>query len=216
MSERVGMLIVLALGCAVMAGAAEPTIRFEAERVVIDITPGAEAVYYSVAKERHGQITHRVTRTALLADDDHDGEVEIAMPDGVPLIGVWVAVDLRTGQAVASSPFMESARSSEIIRGPLLGENEPGVVELESALQNPVNLFVARPNVGGWQGYVGDGAEHDTDGATDGVIVADLGAMHPLEPEMGELGTLGTRDIVVAVDSDTMAVSIERVVGNGR
>ena len=209
MTGRIAFLCASALASAVAAVAAEPVIRFEADQIqVSEVTPGGDVVYFGVAKERHGLDTQRVVRMAMLADEDHDGAITIPMPDGIPCVSTWVAVDLRTGLVGASAASGAELRHSAIIHAPLLGESEPDVVALNMPQHRPLNLFIARPEVGAWQGYVGDGAQYDNVGTSNGVILADLAAMEPLQPVMGALSTLHDRDIVVAVDSHTMQVAI--------
>ena len=217
MTGRIAFLCAYALASAFSAVAAEPVIRFAAEQVVCEnLTPGAEVVYFSLSKERHGLETHLVERSAMLVDEDRDRQVVIPMPEGVPLTSMWVAVDLGTGHVGASAPYGTGPRHASLIRAPLVAQGQPGMVELDIPFANPINLFIARPGVGAWLGYVGDGASDDLDGVGNGVIQADLGSMVPLEPEMGELGELQARDIVVAADNVTMKVSIERVVGQSQ
>ncbi|MFH1177309.1 MAG: hypothetical protein V1750_07870, partial [Acidobacteriota bacterium] len=60
---RVALLSVLALVVAGISAAGKPSISFEQSRVVADgITPGAQAAWFSIARERPGWTTRVVRR----------------------------------------------------------------------------------------------------------------------------------------------------------
>src|SRR5690349_13282365 len=104
-------LFLCALGLSMTALAA-PAVKFNSKTVTVQqITPGSAVAVFSVANEPDGSavpIPLRTQQALLLQDDDRDGVVSFNRERVVPAVGLWVAVDVETGQwTVQGGPGFE-------------------------------------------------------------------------------------------------------------
>lgn len=214
---------VLVLACALAAGTARAqgnppapakplAITFETAAVSIaNVTAGGEVVVFGLAKEYEAfYLTRRMWKETLI-DTDRDGIVLLAVAAGVPGQGVWVAVDLASGQSAAAGtgtggrgPIPEhnlrARREGTDIRA-LRDSRKQGYAIL-------VKTLAAAPTaaVGVWFLGAGDGNARDADGVEDGSIELDIGNAEALgagTPAAVPDGT-GAGDRVYIVDPDTL------------
>lgn len=154
----------------------------EAAVMAAELTPGGDAVFWSVAREPLGY-HQRVVRRSGVVVVDALGEARFSLEDGgaVPLKSVWAIVDLESGAFAVAAPPGFRLRPLPF-PGRAFEVGAPGVVnrlrhELES-----LYLLVVRPGVGAWQLEAWDRGPKDRSGADDGRVLTSLEDLEPLEP----------------------------------
>src|SRR5687768_9405034 len=96
------------------------TLRVGRDAVVAaEVTPGGNAVFFAVVYDNAASIPGWVRKATILRDDDGDGVVRLAMPEGVPPLGAWAVVDMASGSSRLGSmrgykltPFEEPVETS--------------------------------------------------------------------------------------------------------
>lgn len=161
----------------------ELAVSFEEAAVLAaGLTPGGDAVFWSVAREPLGYHQRIVPRSAVVVVDAL-GEARFALEEGgpVPLKSAWAVADVASGAfAVAAPPGFRLRQVP--FPGRAFEVGAPGVVnrlrhELES-----LYLLVVRPGVGAWQLEAWDRGPKDRSGADDGRVLTSLEDLEPLEP----------------------------------
>jgi hypothetical protein len=195
--------------------AAQPAISFEPTAVVASgISPGGQVAWFGVARESEDHAARIVRRETVATDDDRDGAVRLDLGREVPLVSIWVAVDLATGQAALATPEGFPLRRIALPgAGAVSGESGPDRLELNRGY---LELLVVRPGTGIWGATVGDGGEADDDGASDGRVTVALahlraGGTSPAAPQ-----SFGPGDLLVAIDPNEMEVAVSPLTGAAR
>lgn len=208
-------LLALSTSFALVAAAplaAQPAISFEPAAVVASgMTPGGQMAWFGVARESKDHAATIVRRETVATDDDRDGAVRLDLGREVPLVSIWVAVDLATGKVAVATPEGFPLRRIALPgAGAVPGGTGPDRLELNRGY---LELLVVRPGSGVWGATVGDGGEADDDGAQDGrvsVALAHLraGGTSPAAPQ-----SLGPGDLLVAIDPNEMEVAVSQIPG---
>jgi hypothetical protein len=195
------------------AAALEPEISFAAKSVAVSgVTPGGKVVWFGVAREISEHTATLVRRDRIVSDDDRDGSVRLDLDRTVPLLSIWVAIDLTTGASAVATPEGFPLRrlelpSESIHRG---GDGESDWV---GDTRGFVEVQITRPGASGgaWGIAVGDGGESDDDGLYDGRLAASLAGLHAVEssPEAPQRFSAG--DVVIVLDPNRMEISLRRL-----
>lgn len=197
------MLLPLALGAAPLSAASPVTLRFEPGAVVAQgITPGAQVVWFSIAREPQGYVSRVVRREDLVSDVDKDGSAAFPLEEGAPVKSIWVAVDLSDGRFAVAAPEGFALRE---VGFPADGVRPVGGLlrELRNA-RGAAEILVVRPGVGAWGLSVADGGQTDEDGANDGTLIASLSDAYAIDGSPETPGHLSPRDVLVMIDPQRM------------
>ncbi|HSL81913.1 MAG TPA: hypothetical protein VLF66_04005, partial [Thermoanaerobaculia bacterium] len=185
----------------------------EAAVLAAGLTPGGDAVFWSVAREPLGY-HQRVVESYGFAVVDALGEARFEPAEGTVLLkSVWAVVDLaRGGFAVAGPPGFRLRQVPFPGRGFEVGA--PGLVnrlrhELESLF-----ALVVRPGVGAWRLEAWDTSEKDRDGEDDGRVLMGLEDLEPLEASgAGPPDRFARDDVIVVVDPVELRFYATRLLG---
>ena len=205
---------------------AELAIAFEEAAVVAaGLTPGGEALLFSVAREPQDYFTRVVRRDEPLLVDA-EGQVQYEPFEGaspLPRFAIWVVVDLETGRLVhASTPGFEAPARALPADGVRRGSG--GRWNRLAARLTEAQILLVRPAAydrpggtllgppGAWGGYWMDGSGRDVDGSDDGGLEAVLEDFVPVTAS----GTpppeeLAPDDLLVLVDPSNLAYFVVRI-----
>ena len=198
-----------------MAGAvagSEVRLEIEQDRIIAEgLNPGAEAVVFAVMHDRRGwsKVIRRVDQ--ILADEDHDGRVELVWDGGVPLRSLCVVIDTQTGEMAMATPPGFNLRRFELDDLVWDGPSAVGAVHRKCRY---LETLLVQPGAGGgggvWGLTAGDGPPHDGDGVANGEIRIDFSSMHPLHGS-AEAPQAGNGGVVVIIDALTLEIVADTV-----
>lgn len=192
----------------------ELAVTFEEAAVLAaGLTPGGDAVFWSVAREPLGY-HQRVVESQGLEVVDALGEARFEPEEGAVLLkSVWAVVDVATGGfAVAGPPGFRLRQAPFPGRGFEAGA--PGLVnrlrhELES-----IHVLIVRPGVTAWRLEAWDTSPRDRDGADDDRVLMSLEDLEPLEASgPGPPDRFARDDVIVVIDPRTLRFYATRLVG---
>lgn len=190
------------------AAAAPPEVSFEPEAVVArGITPRAQVVWFSVAREISRRSTNVVPRQEIATDEDGDGTVRLELGQAVPLRSIWFLADLATGETAVATP-----EGFPLLELDLPGNAIPAALNRLDLERRFAHLVLVRPGVGAWQLRVGDGGESDEDGDPDGTLRAALSSLAPVQeggPPPPE--RFSPRDVLLVIDPERMESATVRI-----
>jgi len=206
-----GFLTVLLV--ASVASAGDLKIAFTDKEVRVEgLTPGGQAVWLSVAREKPSWITSIVRRDGFVADDDKDGQVRIEYDDALSRNSAWVVVDFETGDYAFATPEGMNWREVDF-PAKALARDTAGAAKGFVAKRGFVELLFVRPGIGAWGLPVCDGSVTDEDRPTQGVLQVSLSRLRPLKgtaadtaPEAANVG-----DVMAAIDVDHHDVMVVRL-----
>jgi hypothetical protein len=190
--------------------AAQTAISFEPAAVVASgMSPGGQVAWFSVARESEDHAAKIVRREPVVTDDNGDGAVRLELGKEVPLVSIWVAVDLATGKAVIATPEGFPLRQIEL---PGAGSVSDGVGPNRLELSRGyLELLVVRPGIGVWGATVGDGGEKDDDGASDSKVSVELVHLRASATSPAAPLSLGPGDVIVVIDPNEMEVAVSEL-----
>jgi len=209
MNRIIAFTIAVGLSTAVLGA---PALRFSGKTVTVTgIAPGASAVVFSVANEPDGgavPIPMRTTQTVQLNDDDRDGQVSFDRERVVPAVGIWIAVDLSSGErTVSGGPGFEpvALQLTDVAK-----QDNNGQLRKLSADLGEVEVLVVRPRMGAWQGYVAKSSKADESRGNE-ALRWDLGALRSIGNSPAAPNNLKQGDIVAIVDPYMMRYFVTEV-----
>lgn len=193
---------------------AELAVTFEQAAVVAsDLSPGGDAVFFSVAREPQGYY-NRIVRRSGFELVDALGEARFAVERAaVPLKSVWVVADVATGAFSVAAPESFALREVPFpSRGFEVGA--PGLVNRLRHTMPYVDLVLIRPGVGAWRLQSFDGAATDRSDEGDGEVVTSLEDLAGID----ELATpaptrFAQDDVLVVIDPRTLRYYGTRLLG---
>jgi hypothetical protein len=192
----------------------ELEITFEEAAVVTaGLTPGGDAVFWSVAREPLGY-HQRVVESQGLEVVDAVGEARFEPEEGTVLLkSVWAVVDTASGGFAVGAPERFHLREVPFPgRGFEVGA--PGLVnrlrhELESLF-----VLVVRPGVGAWRLEAWDTSEEDRDREDNGRVLTSLEDFEPLEASgAGPPERFARDDVIVVIDPVDLRFYATRLLG---
>jgi hypothetical protein len=201
--DRFLLLLPLALAAAPLHAATPVMLRFEPGAVVAQgITPGAQVVWFSVAREPQGYISRVVRREDVLSDADQDGSVAFPLEKEAPFKSIWVAVDLVDGRFAIAAPEGYPLRE---IGFPADGVRPVGGLlrELRNA-RGTAEILVVRPGTGAWGLSVADGGPADEDRANDGTLISSLRQAYAIGASPAPPDHFLPKDVLVMIDPQRM------------
>ena len=195
--------------------AAEPlTIEFSERGVSASaVTPHGQVVLFGVAREPSATrpaYPRSVRRVAVLTDDDGDGTVHHDLGQDVPLLGMWVVVDLTTGGfAAAPSPGYEPARiviTPDVARH----DNNGQLKKLEWPFAE-MEMLLVRPGTGAWRLYAAKHSALDENAASDEPLRVDIDAFEPIGATASSPKNFRKGDVVALIDPRWMQFGVIEV-----
>jgi hypothetical protein len=196
------LLLPLAAGAAPLGATSPVTLRFEPGAVVAQgITPGAQVVWFSIAREPQGYIS-RVVRREDVVSADSEGRAVFPLAQGAPFKSIWVAVDLADGRFAVAAPEGSPLREVDF---PADGVRPVGGLmrELHDS-RGAAEILVVRPGVGAWGLSVADGGRTDEDGANDGALVSSLREARAIGGGPATPEHFSPKDVLVMIDPQGM------------
>ena len=186
---------------------------FGTQTVSAPVTPGALTAWLSVSQSG-GYSGSADTRSALLTDDDHDGQVVQQFIKALPAQGTYTVMDL------SARAILAGARDSPLKPAPLpfpakaFLRNSAGAfshIVLPSSLRR-WSLLWARPGVGAWAMYsVVDGSSDDLDHASNDVIVIETSSMFPVGSSPPPPAGVEPGDLFLGIDTYSLSWFGDRV-----
>jgi hypothetical protein len=185
----------------VASAPAELAVSFEEAAVVAsELSPGGEAVFFSVAREPQGYFT-RIVRRSGVEGVDALGEARFEVSGGeVPLKSVWVVADVSTGAVSVAAPEGFTLRDVPF-PGRAFEVGPPGRVNRLRHTAEAIDFLLVRPGVGAWSLVAWDLSPRDRDGRDDDRVLTALEDLEPVDvlteppPERFLAG-----DVLVAID----------------
>lgn len=182
------------------------SLRVESDAVVAsEVTRGGNAVFFGVTYDARGLAPERARAAAIVHDDDNDGVVRFAPPDGVPPKGIWGVVDFATGAVqLGSRPGYRVLAPAEPALRSL--QKADGSARLDRFERNigALELLVVRPGQGAWTISAAEGGENDDDHVGDGNLVVPVESLQSLLPAGAALMKLQAGDVVLLIDPNDM------------
>lgn len=192
----------------------ELAVSFEEAAVLAaGLTPGGDAVFWSVAREPQGYFQRVVGRRGVEVVDAL-GEARFEPEDGaVPLKSAWAIVDLASGAfAVAAPPGFPLERVP--FPGRAFEVGAPGVVNRLRHAGEALEVLVARPGVGAWRLATWDASPQDRDETDDDRVLLGLEDLEPFEASgPGPPERFAQGDVIVVLDPRTLRVYATRLLG---
>ncbi len=193
----------------------ELMLSFESLEVVAsDLTPGGDAVFFSVARIPR-EYFNEVVRFRGTEPVDSFGEARFApeSDDGsVPLKSVWAVVDLATGAYTVGAPPGFVLREVAF-PGKGFEVGAPGLVNRLRHRFSFVDMLLVRPGVGSWWLRAHDTGPHDHDGADDDRSTTALEDLEPMGAGPAPPDRFARDDVLVVIDPRTLQFYATRLLG---
>lgn len=210
--------VMVPLGCLLVLSnlaSAEVKITFEADAAVATgITPGGDAVWFGVSRDREEWSDHFFHWRHASSDEDRDGSVSYPREKEFPALTVLVVVDLADGAfAIGTAYPRESPIPPLELAGAQVGPS--GTLTSFRHQGTHVDVFVARAGTGAWNASIADGGPLDQDGVADGFVTIGFASLRPAGGQTGRLDGVRVGDIVALGDARGPWVRVTRVAGGG-
>jgi hypothetical protein len=185
----------------------------EAAVVAAGLTPGGEAVFWSVGREPLGSV-QRVVRHQGVEVVDAQGEARFEPETGAVLLkSVWAVADLSTGAVAIGAPLGFVLREIPF-PGNGFAVGAPGRVNRLRHPKSALDLLMIRPGVGAWRLRAHDTSAKDRDGEDDDRVLTDLDDLEPFDPGGPEPPERYLRDdVLVVLDPHDLAFYSTRLRG---
>jgi hypothetical protein len=208
----VGLLSIVA--SAASAATAPPlTLSFGERSVTVGgVTLGGDVVCFAVAKEPSDPvmaIPMKTQHAVLLHDTDRDGKVVFELQRPVPLVAIWIAVDMTTGQWTASgSPGFnaEAIPPEEFAK-----HDNAGQLRKLSTTVPEVDALLVRRGGGAWRIYTAKTSAVDEAGRNERPLRIDVGAMIPLSDSFPKLNSMHQGDVLALIEPRSMRFAVVEV-----
>jgi hypothetical protein len=185
----------------------------EAAVLAAGLTPGSDAVFWSVGREPLGAV-QRVVRHQGVEVVDALGEARIAPETGEVLLkSVWAVSDITTGAFAISAPPGFVLREIPF-PGNGFAVGAPGRVNRLRHPKSALDLLMIRPGVGAWRLRAHDTGLADHDGEDDDRVMTDLDDLEPFDPGGPEPPERYARDDrILVVDPEDLTYYTTRLLG---
>ncbi len=176
-------------------------VEIQADRVVaFGLTPGGQAVWFAVSKER-AEWMAKIVRYDRLVMADPSGDSAFVPDAKVSPVSVWAVVDMTTG---AYAMQTHSGMPTHLVSFPsaALKAEEGGDYSVSDSRQ-ALEVLLVRPGEGAWRLSLADGGPDDGDGAPNRVLVPNARSFHSLMPDKAPLKGFHKGDVMLAIDPVT-------------
>jgi len=209
----VAFLVLMLSGSSLLAAASVPTFQFSARSVTVSgVTNGGSVAFFAVAKEPTlsvPPIPLKTTHTLILHDEDGDGDVVLERELVVPVIGIWIAVDMTTGQWIASgSPGFVA----EVIpAGELAKKDNAGQLRKLDLESSEADVLLVRPGAGAWSLFAARTGRLDESAKGDRSLRVDIAGMRALGSSAAGPPAFRKGDIIAVIDARAMRYRVVEV-----
>jgi hypothetical protein len=185
----------------------------EAAVLAAELTPGGDAVFWSVGREPLGAV-QRVVRHHGMAVVDALGEARFEPETGAVLLkSVWAVSDITTGAFAISAPPGFVLREIPF-PGNGFAAGAPGRANRLRHELSALDLLMVRPGVGAWRLRAHDTGARDRDGEDDDRVLTDLDDLEPFDPGgPGPPERYLRDDVLVVLDPRELAFYATRLRG---
>jgi len=153
------------------------TFSSDLTSTVTGVTPGAMTFWFGLA--RTGNVLYTIDH--IVSDTDHDGSVTLPFPYKVttlPPFGIWIVADLSAHTIVSDNPSRTAPEASPFPSKAFLRDGDGNYTHVQLPAFGSVDTFAwARPGVGAWITFMGDGAAIDEDGGPNGRVTFETSSM---------------------------------------
>lgn len=185
----------------------------EAAVVASKLSPGGDAVFFSVAREPQGYY-HRIVRRSGVEVVDALGEARFEVAEGeVPLKSVWVVADVATGAFSVAAPEGFFLRELPF-PGRAFEVGAPGVVTRLRHAAEEVDLVMVRPGEGGWSLCAWDLSPKDRDEEDDDRVVTSLADLEAVDAVgLSPPARFAAGDVLVVINPRDLTYYATRLLG---
>lgn len=195
---RTASAVVLSLLAIPVFGALSVSIS-GSEVTASGLTPGAGAIFFSVAHEPHLAYFEIRKVAQYVADEDGDGIVAFTAAAVVPWNAVWLVVDAKNGALAAGTRDGVTDRSTSQRRTVAKKDAAGEWVQL-SHERSWLELLVVRPGDAAWTLTAMRGGAADVERKGGAAFDTPVELFRGLTPQAQELKRLKKDDVVVAID----------------
>ena len=185
----------------------------EAEVLAAELTPGGDAVFWSVGREPLGYV-QRVVRHQGVEVVDALGEARFTPETGAVLLkSVWAVAEVATGAVAIAAPPGFVLREIPF-PGNGFAVGAPGRVNRLRHPKSSLDLLMIRPGVGAWRLRAQDTGLADHDGEDDDQVMTDLDDLEPFDPAGPQPPERYARDdVIVVIDPHDLTYYATRLLG---
>ena len=192
---------------------ASPGLTFGDRSVTVDgVTPGGDVAFFAIAKEGSQSVPKIPLKTrhaVVLRDSDRDGKVVFERTRELPVLAIWIAVDIDSGQwAAAGSPGFDA---ETIPLQELAKHDNAGQLKKLSADVPEMDVLLVRPREGAWQISVAKTSKLDENGRDERPLRLDVGEMIPLSGSQPKLNSIHNGDVVALIEPFSMRYAVVEV-----
>jgi hypothetical protein len=189
------------------------TFEDSAAVVAAGLTPGSDAIFWSVGREPLGAV-QRIVRHQGVEVVDALGEARFEPETGAVLLkSVWAVSDVTTGAFAIAAPPGFVLREIPF-PGNGFAAGAPGRVNRLRHPKSALDLLMIRPGVGAWRLRAHDTSAKDRDGEDDDQVMTDLDDLEPFEPGGPEPPERFARDdVIVVIDPHDLTYYSTRLLG---
>lgn len=183
-----------------------PTVAFTESSVIAQgSTPGA-TVYFAGVTLGAGDYVIRVEPSAGSAVAD--GEGNAAFPADIDTRSIWLVADGTNGGYTVAAP--EGMLLREMDFPGRSDENASGQVRRLLLERFAMDVFLIRPGVGLWSGYLRDGGTSDADHEINGRTDAGLDALRAVGTTPSDPERLKPGDLLFVVDRNSLEFHVTK------
>jgi hypothetical protein len=212
MTRKISPLVLVLASCLgfSLPLAAAPLLSFDETGVTAQVTPGATTALFGITHEWGPYRLRTFERAFMLEDADEDGVVHADLAHADQFNGVWMAVDMVTGERVVEATGEQAIQRDELAPEAFLPAGVGTVASVNQSETFAITWFV-RPGVGVWTATVEDGAVGDGDALSNGNISATLDHMSAVGSSPEPPDDFRAGDIVAVVAPMTLKISDGRI-----
>jgi hypothetical protein len=208
------IVLAVLLGIAGPLSAASLNLQFNEQTITVhDATPGARVLLFGVTRDvlrTHPVFVGKIIESQFLTDADGDGLVIYDLGKSVPQQGIWVAVDMSSGQYVAApSPGYEPV-VLPLTSDAAKHDNAGQLKKIEWPVSE-ADLLVVRPGMGAWHLYASRSSELDENKSNNGPLRLDVEAMQSIGDSPAPPKNLKKGDIVAIFNPRRMRYGVLEV-----
>lgn len=169
-------------------------VTIDGNAIVATVTPYAETAWLSVD---HPQWT-----PWYVTDTDGDGEVRLVYPGEIPSHGLWLGIDLTSGEVMTFRTYFGSPifTLEETFPEQIFLRDGNGDYSQLSVPGNARAFLLVRPGTGVWYFQGQDGTDSDRDGGMNQLLTVDLADFTPLGPAAPVPSGVEPGDVFLAID----------------
>jgi len=189
---------------------AQPAVSFDQTAFVVSgITPGAQALSYSVTHDPQPYTMRVVERIRVLGPAAPGIALRDQLGSAPRRNSIWAAIDLGNAETTFAAPGGRQVRHANL-PAQTLHVRPDGTPQI-TCTGDSLTLLYIRPHAGVWIMNANDGADSDDDGRPDAVVTASLVNFKALGGSPSPPATYRGGDRIIAINHITLEVFEFRV-----